>query len=130
MIHLEEKWEQLPGKEECQMGSAVYKEGVGEAQNEKEEGQIQADEHQKGGYGVRNEIEKRQSRQRCTDWDSGGLSQQRSTEKGRVRSAERIIEAPVGIEELPSHAEGHGNGGIECGMGQRSANPNREDKER
>jgi len=29
--------------------------------------------------------------------------------------------APVGIEELPSRAEEHGNRGIECGMGQRSA---------
>jgi len=49
MIHSDKKWEQLPGIEEHQMGSAVYKEGVGDAQNENEEGQIQAEEGQKGG---------------------------------------------------------------------------------
>jgi len=33
----------------------------------------------------------------------------------------------VGIKELPSKAEDHEKGGIECGMGFRSANPDKED---
>ena len=39
------------------------------------------------------------------------LSQQRSAENRWVRSAEYIIVAPVGIEELPSQAEEHREGG-------------------
>jgi len=49
MIHSDGKREQLPGNQERQMGSVVYKSAVGDAQNEKEEGQIQAEEHRKGG---------------------------------------------------------------------------------
>jgi len=48
-MHSDEKREQLPGKEECMLGNAVYKENIGEAWNEKEEGQIQAEECQKEG---------------------------------------------------------------------------------
>jgi len=35
MIHSDEKREQLPGKMERQIGSAVYQEGVGEARNQR-----------------------------------------------------------------------------------------------
>ena len=70
-----------------------------------------------GGQGVRNDIEENQSSQRSTDEIEECLSQWRSAETWRVRSAECIIGAPVGIEELPSRAEECGKGGIECGMG-------------
>lgn len=49
IIHPDENREKLLGQEERQKGSAVYKEVVGEAQNEQQEGQIQAEEHQKWG---------------------------------------------------------------------------------
>jgi len=48
MIHSDEKRQKLPGQVEHQMGSNVYKESAGEAWNEKEEGQIQAEERPKG----------------------------------------------------------------------------------
>jgi len=38
MLHSDEKWEQLPGTEVRQMGSAGNEEGVGEARNERDEG--------------------------------------------------------------------------------------------
>jgi len=79
---------------------------------------------------VPNETERSKSRQRSTDGIQECLthlrsidgieeclSQWRRAEKRWVRSAESIIGAAVGIEELPSWAEKHGKRGIECGMG-------------
>ena len=60
---------------------------------------------------MRNEIEESQSSQRSTNGIEEFLSQMRSAEHGWVRSVECIIEAPVGIEELPSRAEEHRMGG-------------------
>ena len=46
-----------------------------------------------------------------------------------VRSAEYIIGTLVGIQDLPSQADEYKiGGGILCGMGWRSANPDGEDE--
>jgi len=117
MIYSDEKWQQLPGKEEHQMGSAVCKESVGEAWNEREEGPIQAKERRKGGMecGIT---------QRSADLCGGAPSGIEecypiggAPKTGWVTSAECILGALVGIEELPSQAEEHRKVGMECGLG-------------
>jgi len=61
---------------------------------------------------VQNVIEESQSRQSGAPmglrsaYPRGGVPK-----RGRVRSVKCIIEAPVGIEELPSRAEERGKGG-------------------
>jgi len=55
MIYSDEKGDQLPGNEECQMGSTVrkvqYTEGIGGVWNEKDECQINAEEN-RGDWGA------------------------------------------------------------------------------
>ena len=58
------------------------------------------------------EIEESQFRQRSATGIEECLSQQRSTKMEWVGSLERIIEAPVGIEELPSCAVKCREGGV------------------
>jgi len=54
-------------------------------------------------------------------------AEEHRTGGGWVRSAEYNIGVPVGIEELPSQAEEHGNGGMERRMIWRSSNQDRGD---